>query len=224
MKFRGSTTFSGHMTERLPVTYRITDPMQAIGFTKPAPGRVLMNAAAKVPLGMAIVEIGVYHGRSTLFLAQGSAAGNRAMVHAVDPWDLPGERYPFAWTAEKRHRSTFTLKETRLSAEANVKDSPWRDLVVLYTAFSVDLAKKWDPEYRVALLHVDGLHTEEGVNGDLAAWAPHLAIGATICFDDFVPNCQPVIDVALRWANAGRITTPKLAKGCRRLAVARWVG
>ncbi len=205
------------------MTHRITDPMQAVGFTKPAPGRVLMNAAAKVPLGMAIVEIGVYHGRSTLFLAQGSAAGNRAMVHAVDPWDLPGERYPFAWTAEKRHRSTFTLKETRLSAGANVKDSPWSDLVALYKDFSVELAKKWDPEYRVALLHVDGLHTEEGVRADFEAWSKHLSGGALILWDDYVAACPGVVLVVDSLYSEGRITKPKLGAGCRRLVATRFV-
>lgn len=200
---------------------KITHPSQVQGFTRPPAGEVLRKAARKIPPGMCAVEIGVYFGRSLLYLALGSDEGNLVPVHGIDPWDLPGERYPFAWRQEKAHRSLFTLATTRESAEASVAGSPWADLVKLHRAFSTELAASWDGP-KVAVLHVDGLHTEEGVRGDFEAWAPHLADGAAIFWDDYVPACQPVIDVTNALHAEGRLTRPKLAPGCRRLAACRY--
>lgn len=201
----------------------ITDPTQVRGFTKAEPGAVLERQAGKVAPEHAIVEVGSYFGRSLLYLARGAAKGRGAHVYGFDPYDLPGEiRYPYAWVKEKAHRSLFTLTATREEAERNVTQNPWATHVTLTRAFSVEAAAAWSGP-PVALMHVDGLHTDEGVEGDLSAWAPHLLPNAVLLFDDFVPNCQPVIDVATRWADAGRITRPKLAKGCRRLAAARFI-
>lgn len=202
--------------------YKITDPSEVRGFTKPEAGKHLEAAARRVPFQQAIVEIGVYFGRSLLYLARGAATGNQAQVHGVDPWDLPGERYPFAWTQEKAHRSLFTLRETREAAEWNVLACPWRNLLTLHRAFSTELAETWTGP-TVGLLHVDGAHDAEHVRSDFEAWAPHLAPDAVIFWDDWVPNCQPVIDVTRALAAEGRITEPRLAKGCRRLAYTRFV-
>lgn len=204
------------------MTYRISDPTQAVGYTKPAPGRILERLAAKVPADQVIVEIGVFHGRSTLYLARGSAAGNRAPVHAIDPWDLPGERYPAAWAAEKRNRSTFTLSETRRSAERNVEGSPWADVVTLRRAFGAEAGAAWDGP-KVGLIHIDGNHEYPHPLQDFEAWAPHLAPSAHVLWDDWVPACPGVLQAVRELEDAGRITHAVLGKGCRRLAVSRFI-
>ncbi len=203
----------------------LVTPEDCTGYTKPPAGAVLRELAQLVPQTQAIVEIGVFQCRSLLYLAEGSAAGHRAPVFGVDPWNLPGERYPFAWTQEKAGRSRFTLDETYTAALFNVEHSAHPDLISLIRAHSVDAAAEWGSvPYKIGLLHVDGNHDAEHVQSDFDAWQPHLAPGAIICWDDFVPACQPVIDVTRRLAAQGFITSPMLAKGCRRLAVTRYLG
>lgn len=206
------------------MTYLITNPADVIGYTKPAPGRLLERLAAKVPADQAIVEIGVFHGRSTLYLARGAAAGRRAHVHAIDPWDLPGTRYPAAWAAEKRNRSTFTLAETRASAEANIAGSPWADGITLHRAFGAELGATWGyTQTKVGLLHIDGNHEYPYPKADFEAWASHIADGAYVLFDDWVPACPGVLQAVKELEDEGRITPASLGKGCRRLAVTRFV-
>lgn len=212
--------------------FRITDPSTVVGYTKAAPGRLLERLASKVPVDQVIVEIGVFHGRSTLYLARGAAAGRRAHVHAIDPWDLPGTRYPAAWAAEKRNRSTFTLAETRASAEANIAGSPWADGVTLHRTFGADMGLEWRDfagnwgdgiAPQVGLLHIDGNHEYPHPKADFEAWAPHLSPGAHVLFDDWVPACPGVLQAVRELEDEGRITPAVLGKGCRRLAVARFV-
>lgn len=202
--------------------FSITNPADVIGYTKAAPGRLLERLASKVPADQVCIEIGVFHGRSTLYLARGSAAGSQAAVHAIDPWDLPGERYPAAWAAEKRNRSTFTLAETRRSAEANIAHSPWADVVTLHRGFGEVVGREWGGP-KVGLLHIDGNHEYPHPLRDFEAWAPHLDIGARVLWDDHVRACPGVLQSVRELLAAGRITPPKLGRDCRRLAVTRFL-
>lgn len=45
----------------------------------------LIDLAAKVPLGLSIVEIGSFRGKSAISLAYGSLLGNKNRVYAIDP-------------------------------------------------------------------------------------------------------------------------------------------
>jgi hypothetical protein len=200
----------------------ITDPTQARGFTKEAPGAFLQRQAGKVWKEHAIIEIGVYFGRSLLYLARGAAEGLGAHVYGFDPYDLPGIRYPFAWTEEKAHRSLFTLAATREEAERNVTQNPWAAHVTLTRAFSEEAAESWDG-LPIALAHIDGHHGYEHVRGDFEAWSKHFTSHAVLAFDDYTKNCPEVVKAVNDLYAEGRITEPKLAKGCRRLAVARFV-
>lgn len=191
------------------------------GYTKPAAGKYLQAMASSVPADLAIVEIGVFHGRSTLYLAKGAYEGNGATVFAIDPWNLPGERYPAAWAAEKRHRSTFTLDETYESAKRNIEESPWADRVQMIRGFGVTEGERWNGP-KVGLLHIDGKHDDGVPLKDFLAWEPHLVPSAVVLWDDHVPACPDVAAATSHLHAQGKLTKPFLAPGCRRLAVTRY--
>jgi len=57
-------------------------------------------------------------------------------------------------------------------------------LVTLVRDFSVPVGQRWRGP-RVGLLYIDALHTEEAVLCDYEAWAPHLAPGSIVAYDDY---------------------------------------
>jgi predicted O-methyltransferase YrrM len=48
-------------------------------------GELLYNLAKQVPREQAIVELGSWKGRSTVWLAKGAVAGHGAAVYSIDP-------------------------------------------------------------------------------------------------------------------------------------------
>jgi predicted O-methyltransferase YrrM len=178
----------------------------------------LYDLAATVPADQAIVEIGVFHGRSACYLGAGARSGHGAHVWAIDPWDLPGERKTYMESVHGlAHREGFTDPETRKAAEANIARFGLTDQVTPWRAFSVQAAAEWDGP-PVGLLYVDGDHHAEAVRGDFEAWRPHLAPGALVAFDDHEPPFFEVIETVAALAAEGRITAPDVHGG--RLALA----
>lgn len=161
--------------------------------------RRLSGLAAHVPAHQAIVEVGVFLARTTVFLARGARAGNGAHVFGVDPWDLPGERYPYKWLNHPRKgktRQMFTQPSTRLAAEEAVAESGLADGITLIQGFSVEVASVWEgPE--IGLLLIDGDHRADHVQADWEAWHPHLAEGAVVAWDDYhrdYPGVKSTVD------------------------------
>jgi len=159
----------------------------------------LATLAGQVPVDQAIVEVGVFMARTTVFLAHGARSGHGAHVYGVDPWDLPGERYPYKWLnhpTKGKTRKLFTKTSTRHLAEQTVARSGLKDQITLIRGFSVETAADWGwPE--IGLLLIDGDHREEHVRADWNAWSPHLANGATVAWDDYhidYPGVTTVVD------------------------------
>lgn len=143
-------------------------------------GARLAYLAQRVPKGQVIVELGSNRGKSTCFLARGSARGNHVPVHAVDLWDLGGQ-------VDNVHPVThqplrFDHPETFRTFREQI--APFSDLIVTHKASSVAVGQAWDGP-PVGLLFVDGDHSYPGVKGDIEAWEPHLARRAWVCFHDY---------------------------------------
>lgn len=164
----------------------------------------LASFAVSVPRHQAIVELGVYKGKTTLMLAWGARQGKRAHVWGFDPWDLPGERFPWSelQNPTQQHRVEFTDPRTRHAAEYNVKSLGFTRDVTLARKFSVDAGQQWTGP-KVGLLFIDGDHSYDAVRADLTAWAPHLAPGARIAFDDHAPTHPDVPRAVTDMVNAG---------------------
>jgi predicted O-methyltransferase YrrM len=168
---------------RLPVPKSLR---KVKGATPDEIGLTLADMAIGVPPDEAIVEIGVYQGRTALLMAWGAQQGNKAHVWGIDAWGSDGNTYG----------PPFTESETW--ARYNVEATGYKDAVTLIRGFGHLVADSWALESRpVGLLFVDGDHSKEGARRDIEAWAGHLAPGAIIAVDDYDHPDYPGVREAL---------------------------
>lgn len=147
-----------------------------VGATPDEIAFTLADFAAGVPADQEILELGVFQGRTALIMAWGASQGNGAHVTAVDAWDLPDNTY----------HPPFTDPSTRETAHSNVRNLGYSERIGLVHSFASNLGAIWHPDWnKVGLLFVDDDHSVEGVHAAFEAWAPHLADGAVIAFDDY---------------------------------------
>jgi predicted O-methyltransferase YrrM len=145
---------------------RVTDGIP--GWLGPQEGRLLYTLAAAADPAGRIVEIGSWHGRSTIWLAAGAASGRGARVTAIDP-----------------HRGTSLREEgedTEPLLRANLARAGVADGVDVVVATSAEAAAGF--EHAVSLLWIDGDHSYEEATRDLALWEPRLLPGAAVALHD----------------------------------------
>lgn len=138
------------------------------GWFGPEEGRLLYRLAAAADPQGAIVEIGSWHGRSTIWLAAGAGAGLGARVVAIDP-----------------HRGTDLRSEgetTEPALRRNLARAGVADQVDVVVATSEAAAAEW--RRPVSLLWIDGDHDYESAVRDLDLWEPHLLPGAWVALHD----------------------------------------
>lgn len=138
------------------------------GWLGPAEGRLLYRLAAAADPAGCIVEIGSWHGRSTVWLAAGAAAGRRARVVAVDP-----------------HRGTSLRagdETTEPILRENLRRAGVEGGVEIVVATSAEAAAGWTRP--VSLLWIDGDHSFESARADLELWEPHLLPGSAVALHD----------------------------------------
>jgi hypothetical protein len=133
----------------------------------------LLYELARAARGGSIVEIGSFHGKSTVALALGARAGGGAAVHAVDPF------VPFTGALGGRFSPADKTVQLRNLLLADVAEQVW----LLHTT-SLQAARGWREP--IALLWVDGDHTYEAVSADLAAWSPFVVPEGRIALHDSI--------------------------------------
>ena len=145
------------------------------GWLGPDEGRLLYRLAAVADPGGAIVEIGSWHGRSTIWLAAGARAGRGARVVAIDPHSGTELRLDGARTDEILRR--------------NLADAGVEDLVEVVTATSADVAATWTQP--VSLLWIDGDHSYASAKEDFDLWEPFLRPEAAVALHDTFVTLGP---------------------------------
>lgn len=181
-----------------------------MGLTSRRAGRYLRGLAKEVPSDQAIVEIGVYTGRSLLYLAEGSLAGNGAKVYGIDPWNLPRASKP-----------KYKDSKTYAYAMNAIQMSDAAHLIVPIRSYGTVIAENWDGP-KVGLVYIDADHRYLPVLEDYYAWKPHLAEGAIIAFDDYDLATFPgVVQAVDELAALDEIAKPKIVAD--RMAVSMWV-
>jgi predicted O-methyltransferase YrrM len=176
------------------------------GYTPHDLCRYLASLAGQVPADRAIVEVGVYKGRTACYLGAGARSGCGAHVTAVDPWDLPGARHAYVKTSR-----SFTAPEIRQTADRSVARHGLSEIVTLVRGFSTEVAAGWAGP-PVGLLFVDGDHTRAGLSGDLDAWGPRLAPGATLVIDDYQAKFPEVMQLVDELAARGVLANPEVRR------------
>jgi predicted O-methyltransferase YrrM len=136
------------------------------GWLSDAQGRVLMRLAAAATGRGAIVEIGSWKGRSTVWLAAGAKLAGRR-VYAID-----------RHTDSREDPTANTFSEFL----TNIERTGVADAVEPLVMSSTDAAARV-PE-AVELLFIDGDHSFAGVLSDAETWLPRVVEGGMVLFHD----------------------------------------
>jgi predicted O-methyltransferase YrrM len=138
------------------------------GWLADVEGALLYSLAKKCNANGVIVEIGSWKGRSTVFLAKGSKAGQRVKVYAIDP--------------HEGNAQVLVENPTFHEFKKNMANAQVEDIVVPIVKTSEEAANDFlEP---CALIFVDGSHEPDSVKQDFVLWYPKLTEGGIIAFHD----------------------------------------
>lgn len=148
-----------------------------------------LHAAAKeaaAGLGLPLLEVGTYCGRSTLLLAEAAAAAGTVVVtvdhHRGSEEQQPGWEYHDPELVDPVLGRMDTLPHFRRTLYA----AGLEDHVIAVVGRSPQVAKVW--RQPLGLVFIDGGHTDEHANGDYEGWAPLLAEGGLLVIHDVFPD------------------------------------
>ncbi|GAA1608192.1 class I SAM-dependent methyltransferase [Actinoplanes couchii] len=157
----------------------------ADGFMPEDEGRALASAALAAPGGV-ILEVGSYLGKSTLYLAAAARARGGKVV-TVDH-HRGSEEHQAGWEYHDPGLvdSSVGLIDTLPGFRRTIAAAGAEDVVVAVVARAEEFAAIWGSP--LAFLFLDGSHTDESAQRDLASWAPHLTVGGILAIHDVFPD------------------------------------
>ncbi|MGW1896283.1 class I SAM-dependent methyltransferase [Streptomyces hirsutus] len=159
----------------------------AKGFMPVGEGLALYAAAVEAGrLGLPLLEVGTYCGRSTILLA-GAARGAGVTALTVDHHrgseeQQPGWEYHDPETVDPELGVMDTLPTFRRTLHR----AGLEDHVVALVGRSPKVAALWNSP--LALVFIDGGHTDEHATADYEGWAPHVAEGGLLVIHDVFPD------------------------------------
>ena len=151
------------------------------GWLSDSEGELLYKLATSIPKGHAIVEIGSWKGKSTVWLAKGAQAGQRNEVYAVD------------LHCGSSDHAREGVEDTCAAFIANLSKAGVRTTVFPLITTSEKAAHHW--RGGIGLLWVDGSHRYEDVKRDLLLWKQYLANGARVAIHDSDDQSGPALVV-----------------------------
>ncbi|WP_236245246.1 class I SAM-dependent methyltransferase [Streptomyces sp. CC210A] len=159
----------------------------AKGFMPVHEGLALYAAALEAGrLGLPLLEIGTYCGRSAILLADAArAAGTVAVTvdhHRGSEEQQPGWDYHDPEVVDPQVGLMDTLPTFRRTLHA----AGLEPYVVAVVGRSPQVAKVWAGE--VGLVFIDGGHTDEHATADYEGWAPRVAEGGLLVVHDVFPD------------------------------------
>jgi hypothetical protein len=153
-------------------TWALTESVD--GWMTHAQGSRLWAAAARVPAGGRIVEIGSFRGRSMIVLAR--AAPEAGAIVAIDP-HAGNDRGPQEISGYQDAAELDNQAFNRNLTEAGV-----RDRVTHVRAFSSDAHD--DVKGDIDLLYIDGAHRYGPARGDIRSWGARVRPDGTMLIHD----------------------------------------
>ncbi|WP_328560183.1 class I SAM-dependent methyltransferase [Streptomyces coelicoflavus] len=159
----------------------------AKGFMPAHEGRALYAAAVEAGgLGLPLLEVGTYCGRSTVLLADAARrAGVTALTvdhHRGSEEQQPGWDYHDPETVDPELGVMDTLPTFRRTLHR----AGLEEHVVALVGRSPLVAAVWNSP--LGLVFVDGGHTDEHANADYEGWAPRVADGGLLVIHDVFPD------------------------------------
>jgi len=159
----------------------------AKGFMPVDEGLALYAAAVGAGgLGLPLLEVGTYCGRSTVLLADAArAAGVTALTvdhHRGSEEQQPGWDYHDPDTVDPE----VGLMDTLPAFRRTLFGAGLEDHVIALVGRSPQVAAVWGTP--LGLVFIDGGHTDEHANADYEGWAPHVAEGGLLVIHDVFPE------------------------------------
>jgi predicted O-methyltransferase YrrM len=159
----------------------------AKGFMPVREGLALYAAAAEAgALGLPLLEVGTYCGRSTILLADAAReAGTTAVTvdhHRGSEEQQPGWDYHDPETVDPEIGCMDTLPTFRRT----LHKAGLEEHVIAVVGRSPQVARVWGTP--LGLVFIDGGHTDEHAGGDYEGWAPHVADGGLLVIHDVFPD------------------------------------
>ncbi|MDO0927933.1 class I SAM-dependent methyltransferase [Streptomyces sp. TG1A-8] len=159
----------------------------AKGFMPVEEGLALYAAAVEAGrLGLPLLEVGTYCGRSTVLLADAArGAGVTALTvdhHRGSEEQQPGWDYHDPETVDPETGLMDTLPMFRRT----LYGAGLEEHVVALVGRSPRIAAVWNSP--LGLVFVDGGHTDEHATADYEGWAPHVADGGLLVIHDVFPE------------------------------------
>ncbi|WJV51479.1 class I SAM-dependent methyltransferase [Streptomyces flavofungini] len=150
-------------------------------------GLALYAAATEAAaLGLPLLEVGTYCGRSTILLADAARAAGVSVItvdhHRGSEEQQPGWDYHDPATVDPEIGRMDTLPTFRRTLHR----AGLEDHVIAVVGRSPQVAAVWNSP--VALVFIDGGHTDEHANADYEGWAPHVAEGGLLVIHDVFPD------------------------------------
>lgn len=176
------------------MTLMLTPPPETLaafeaakGFMPRHEGLALYEAARDaVRLGLPLLEVGTYCGRSTILLADAArAAGVPAVTvdhHRGSEEQQPGWEYHDPTVVDPEVGRMDTLPTFRRTLHA----AGLEEYVVAVVGRSPQVAAFWTTP--LGLVFIDGGHTDEHALADYEGWAPHVAPDGLLVIHDVFPD------------------------------------
>ncbi|MEV7520645.1 class I SAM-dependent methyltransferase [Streptomyces sp. NPDC091371] len=159
----------------------------AKGFMPVGEGLALYAAAAEAAaLGLPLLEVGTYCGRSTILLADAAREAGVAAItvdhHRGSEEQQPGWEYHDPSVVDPE----IGLMDTLPTFRRTLHKAGLEEHVIAIVGRSPQVAAAWGGP--LGLVFIDGGHTDEHATGDYEGWAPHVAMGGTLVIHDVFPD------------------------------------
>ncbi|MFI5665451.1 class I SAM-dependent methyltransferase [Streptomyces sp. NPDC051704] len=159
----------------------------AKGFMPVREGLALYEAAAAAAaLGLPLLEVGTYCGRSTILLADAAREAGVAAItvdhHRGSEEQQPGWEYHDPSVVDPE----VGLMDTLPTFRRTLHKAGLEDHVIAIVGRSPQVAAAWGG--KLGFVFIDGGHTDEHAAGDYEGWAPHVAEGGTLAIHDVFPD------------------------------------
>jgi MMP 1-O-methyltransferase len=158
----------------------------AKGFMPTAEGMALYDTAAAYAPGGPIAEIGTYCGKSTIYLAAAARQAGQLVItvdhHHGSEENQPGWEYHDPGLVDPATGRLDTLPHFRAILAATGLEGQ----VIAVVGRSADVASLWRTP--LAMLFIDGGHTDAAATADYEGWAPWIQPGGALAIHDVFPD------------------------------------
>jgi len=162
------------------------DPDQVKGFLEKQEAESLYQFAKKYSSIGPCLEIGSYCGKSAVYLGAAVKENNQILYsidhHKGSEEQQPGEEFFDPDLLDETGKDINTLPfflETLDKADL-------RDNVVPIVSTSVEASEVWSKP--LAMVFIDGGHSDQAANDDYDVWHPHIIEGGLLAIHDVFPN------------------------------------